>query len=72
MVVCHSDLDLACGSRVHCRRAHSVVLTGVMTGSGIPRGPIRSRRKADRLIAVGASPGGLNIPIHWVCGGYQT
>jgi hypothetical protein len=57
VVVCHSDLDLASGSRVHCRRAHSVVLTGVMTGSGIPRCPIRSRRKADRLIPMRVSPG---------------
>jgi len=29
VVVCHSDLDLASGCRVHCRRAHSVVLTVV-------------------------------------------
>jgi hypothetical protein len=31
VVVCHSDLDLASGSGVHCRSAHSVVLTGAMT-----------------------------------------
>ncbi len=31
MVVCHSDVDLASGSGVHCRSTHSVVLTGAMT-----------------------------------------
>jgi integrase len=39
VVVCHSDLGLVSGSGVHCRSAHSVVLT--MTGQsrivGIPQ-----------------------------------
>ena len=39
MVVCHSDLDLVSGSGVHCRSAHSVVLTktGKSRIVGIPQ-----------------------------------
>jgi len=59
VVVCHSDLDLASGSRVHCRRAHSVVLTGVVTGSGTPS-PIRSRE--SKPTPRGGSLTGRGIP----------
>jgi hypothetical protein len=58
---CHSDLDLAGGSGVHCWRAHSVVLTGastVLEGSRVRDNPAR---RVDLLRRWGPHPGGSPV-----------
>jgi len=70
VVVCHSDLDLAGGSGVDCRSAHSVVLIGAMTLDrstwALRRDDIEIERLEGSLEMFGAVIGDVRSHTHWV------